>query len=579
MEAVRCYWDLPWVIGGDFNEIISVHERSCEGEITARMRKLNNFIARHELYDLPLNEIAAISKQHFGDLDSRMEELEGIFMTLDAEENTKNGMTEEQWDERLQARQKFCKLDILKAEKWRTRSRITHMKLHDDNTKYFHILATDRRRMSYIGAIKVNDAVTVDEKKIKKPLLNIFRKIFSNKLQENMDSMNFNKITEEVRIWIESEVTEDECLHCMKNLGQNKAPGPDGIPIIFYVLCWDIIKKDTTLVFKELTDKNLYWRQILYGVLVANEIIDSRIRSGRPGILVKVDSEKAFDHVRWDFLDEMLSLMGFGENLRKWTQRYVEYVRFSILISGSATGYFKSKKGIRQGDPLSFFFLLVGEAMSFMIQKAQENGLISGFQATEGGNLISHLQFSDDTLVLLDADIEQVKHLRLLLLSFEQLTGLKINFAKSQIFGVGYTGDLAHFSSVLGCYYGVLPTTYLGFPLGNKSGGVAKWDKIIDRIIARLAGWIKSFLSRAGKITLTNSVLSSLHVYYMSLFVMPTSVAKRTERIMRNFLWNDNKGKKKMKLVKWSKLCRRKKWGGLGIKSLVQMNKALLTKW
>ncbi|XP_026441650.1 uncharacterized protein LOC113340789, partial [Papaver somniferum] len=107
-------------------------------------------------------------------------------------------------------------------------------------------------------------------------------------------------------------------------------------------------------------------------------------RSGKAGLLVKVDFEKAFDHVRWDFLDEIIALMNFGEKWRKWMKCCVEYVRFLILINGSATGYFKSEKGIRQGDSISpFLFLLVGEALSFMIKNAQEQVLIAGFQVNE----------------------------------------------------------------------------------------------------------------------------------------------------------------------------------------------------
>ncbi|XP_026419431.1 uncharacterized protein LOC113315356 [Papaver somniferum] len=143
--------------------------------------------------------------------------------------------------------------------------------------------------------------------------------------------------------------------------------------------------------------------------------------------------------------------MGFGSKWRKWISCCVEFTRFSILINGSAAGYSKSKKGIRQGDPISpFLFLLVGEALNFMIKRAQEQGLLSGFQVKPNGLLVSHLQFADDTLIFLDADIEQVKNLRLILLSFETLTGLKINFTKSQIFSVGYDGDLNVFSSLLG---------------------------------------------------------------------------------------------------------------------------------
>ncbi|XP_026399497.1 uncharacterized protein LOC113295375 [Papaver somniferum] len=211
-----------------------------------------------------------------------------------------------------------------------------------------------------------------------------------------------------------------------------------------------------------------------------------------------MDFEKAFDHVNWDILDEIMAKMNFGN---KWRS----------------------------------------EALSFLIKQAQENGLISGFKVAESGTVVSHLQFADDTLILLDADTVQVENIRILLLSFEQLTGLKINFAKSEIFGVGYSGDIAQFSSILGCYHGVLPTYYPGLPLGDKSGGVAKWEMIMERFIKYLTGWKKETLNRAGKIALINSVLASLPVYYMSLFVMPASVDKSLEQIMRKFLWNDNK--------------------------------------
>ncbi|XP_026410014.1 uncharacterized protein LOC113305128 [Papaver somniferum] len=167
--------------------------------------------------------------------------------------------------------------------------------------------------------------------------------------------------------------------------------------------------------------------------------------------------------------------MGFGEKWRKWIHCCVEFARFSVLVNGSATGYFKNEKGISKGDPISpFLFLLVGEFLTSMIKKSQEKGLVSGFQSKEGGMMVIHLQFADDTLIFPDADEEQVKNLRLILISFEMLTRLKFNFAKIQIFGVGYEGDLSVFSSLLGCYSGVLPTSYLGLPLGDKCRGIDK---------------------------------------------------------------------------------------------------------
>lgn len=54
-------------------------------------------------------------------------------------------------------------------------------------------------------------------------------------------------------------------------------------------------------------------RQILDAALVANEVVDSRKKRGEPGILCKLDLEKAYDHVNWDFLDFIMSKMWFGD--------------------------------------------------------------------------------------------------------------------------------------------------------------------------------------------------------------------------------------------------------------------------
>ena len=79
--------------------------------------------------------------------------------------------------------------------------------------------------------------------------------------------------------------------------------------------------------------------------------------------------------------------------------------------------------------------------------------------------------------------------------------------------------------------------------------------------------------------TLVKSTLSSLPIYFMSLFIIPRKVSLRLEKIQRNFLWGGGASQSKPHLVNWSIVCMEKKDGGLGIRNLSRLNRALLGKW
>ena len=95
----------------------------------------------------------------------------------------------------------------------------------------------------------------------------------------------------------------------------------------------------------------------------------------------------------------------------------------------------------------------------------------------------------------------------------------------------------------------------------------------------RLALWKHQYLSKGGRITLIKSTLASIPLYQMSVFRMPKSVARRIEKLQRNFLWGGANGGNKAHLVKWEVVCADKEKGGLGLRKLVWLNKALLGKW
>ena len=234
---------------------------------------------------------------------------------------------------------------------------------------------------------------------------------------------------------------------------------------------------------------------------------------------------------------------------------------------------------MRQGDLLSpLLFLIMMEVFNKIMKRAKGAGLLRGFRADGSrgeGVSILHLLFVDDTILVCDADEEQILNVRMLLLCFQAVTGLKVNTPKSEIVPIGEVPNVHVLAEILGCPIESLPMTYLGMPLGASFKSPTVWNPILERTERKLAEWKKMYLSKGGRLTLLKSTLSSLPTYFLSLFTIPTHVANKIERLQRDFLWGDSK----THLVGWDKVCAPLECGGLGVRKLTTFNKAFLEKW
>ena len=320
-------------------------------------------------------------------------------------------------------------------------------------------------------------------------------------------------------------------------------------------------------------------RQILDSVLVANECLDSRLKSNNPGIICKLDIEKAYEHVNWECLLYILERMGFGSRWCSWIKACISSVQFSILVNGSPSGFFSSSQGLRQGDPLSsLLFLLVMEVLSKMLRKMVEDGFLTGFSVGRDVS-ISHLLFADDSILFCDANPQHLMYIQLVLTFFEAVIGLRVNLRKSEMVPEGDVPNLRVLADIISCRIGSLPMSYLGMPLGANFKSKTVWNSILEKMKCKLARWKSLYLSKGGRLTLLKSTLSSLPTYYLSLFTIPVSVTNRIERIQRNFLWGSYGDGVNHHLLNWDIVCSTIRYGGLGIRKIVVFNKALLGKW
>ena len=134
------------------------------------------------------------------------------------------------------------------------------------------------------------------------------------------------------------------------------------------------------------------------------------------------------------------------------------------MVNGFSKGYFKSSRGIRQGDPLSpMLFVLVVEALN---EKARRTGLFTGFAIDDSGLEVTHLQFADNSIIFCNASLDEVNNLKLILKWFELLSGLRIKYGKCEFIGVRLaSSQVATLANAFGCKFGKLPSNYLGIPL------------------------------------------------------------------------------------------------------------------
>ena len=197
-------------------------------------------------------------------------------------------------------------------------------------------------------------------------------------------------------------------------------------------------------------------RNIMEGTMILHEIIhDTKVKK-KDGVVLKLDFKKAYDKINWQFLFDCLRQRGFPERWCEWIKGIVTSGTLSVKVNNMVGPYFKSGKGVRQGDPLSpLLFNIAADVLAKMVHMGQNSQLIRGLilEYIEGG--IALLQYADDTILCIQDDMEVAQNLKLLLYLYENMSGLKINFSKNEVIMISQNDEKSlNYAEMFNCATG-----------------------------------------------------------------------------------------------------------------------------
>lgn len=578
-----------------------------------------------------LKHVKNLVKEMYNDGNSKLDkEIQSLERRMEALEEVSWGE-----DEHLEVRNKLLALYRTRDSMLSQKARVSWIALGDSNTKFFHQMIQKRRNANAIQRLFFKEEWISDPVLIKEAFFSYYSKFFQNNHTTlfSLGTVKLPKLTMDDKQNLIKDFTCLEIEGALRALAEDKAPGPDGFNVKSLKFLWPFIKPRIESLISEFGEEAILprglnssfialipkisnpttvkdfhpislinssmkilmkvlatrlarcmdklvsdvqsgfikGRQASEGILIVKEVAHTIQRGKGEGLILKLDFEKAFDSVNWDFLYSVMLEMNFDSKWVSWIRALLESSRISILVNGSPTKEFTPARGLRQGDPISpLLYNLVGEILNSMLTKAASEGLFKGITLVEGTADITHLQFADDTVVFLDGTLESARGIKRVLQCFQIISGLKINYNKSELYASSSAGEsLRNCAEILGCKVGAWPMKYLGLPIGCSARKEIFWEPVLMKMRSKLSKWKAESLNQAGRLTLIKSVLDSLPIYWMNLHFIPAVVLKRMEKIRRDFLWGHVGTRflkeRKLHLISWGKVCKPLGQGGLGL--------------
>lgn len=314
---------------------------------------------------------------------------------------------------------------------------------------------------------------------------------------------------------------------------------------VFMKIITKTISNKIKLIHPDIINENqssfLHKRQITNNTMVAYEIFnhlnkDTRRKKGLVGI--KLDIEKAYDKLDWNFIHHTLIRIGFPMNITNLIMKCVNTVSFFVLINGFPADNFQPTRGIRHEDPLSsYLFILCVNVFSNLVKIAQKLKNLRGTSIARRNSNITYLLFTDDNLIFYQAEEQEAKTLIKIIKKYQDNPGQKINLQKSQMMFSRSTINPKRdiFTNLLGILMTNKINTYLSLPTAIGKSKTRSFNFLLDRIRKKLYIWKSNTISYASRAAVIKAVAQEIPTYVMSFFLLPKSIGKKIDNLDARF--------------------------------------------
>ena len=299
-------------------------------------------------------------------------------------------------------------------------------------------------------------------------------------------------------------------------------------------------------------------RYIGENIRMLYDILVSCEKDQIPGLLLMVDFEKAFDSVSWDFIRKALNYFHFCPFVINFFDTIYHKPSSCITFNGQYSKWFMLERGCRQGDPISpYLYLICAEIMSLMVRK---NDRLKGIKIRENESLIS--LFADDTTLFLDGSEESFREAIYILDTFSGISGLKINNDKTQIAWVGNKkncGDVYMRDRNFIWDPGTFKVLGILFSTEIKNIAEINFNGKLDEAKRCMSKWKKRVLTPLGKLTILKTLIVPKLTYLLINLPDPSdNFLKEYDKLLFQFLWGG-----KTNRIKRETICQPYEKGGI----------------